>query len=216
MHITLAIPSQIQILTRKEVSGIIREINEIREKLIASLIYGTGLRASEIIRLRISDINPVAMQICIASHDKIQSRKIYISHNLCELIEEYYRQYIPSGYLFYGINRNVPFKTSDIYSIIRGINYSSRISKRITVSSLRYSFAMHLLSDGASLLTVRFLMGIGGLNKNTAQSGIRKISPDAPIVPIETFALVSDEIENYIKIRKLSHTGNCNHGSRYA
>ncbi|MCL6495898.1 MAG: site-specific integrase, partial [Ignavibacterium sp.] len=138
-------PNQLpNVLTTDEVKKIINSISNLKHRAIISTIYSCGLRISEVINLKISDIDSSAMTIKIVNAKGKNDRMVMLSEKLLDLLREYFKQYKPKVYLFEGQSGD-KYSARSIQQIFNNAVKKVAIKKKVTVHSLRHSFASHLL-----------------------------------------------------------------------
>ncbi len=152
---TSKLPSVISI---SEIKIIIESVNNLKHKTIISMIYSCGLRISECVNLKISDIDFSHMIIRIARTNKKKERFIHFSLKLLELLKEYLNYYKPQNHLFKGQIKD-EYSAKSIQSVLKQALEKCNISKNITVSTLRHSFATHLVEQGIDIHIIREILG---------------------------------------------------------
>ena len=156
-----------EIMTREEIQNMINGCLNLKHKAMLLLAYGGGLRVSEIAGLRIKDIDSKSMRLFIRAGKGNKDRYTILSNEcLCTLREYWtvFRPKHPEGWLFLD-----PSKKTNITT--HGISYAFNtnvkrigIKKKVSIHSLRHSFATHLLEDGASIFQIKELLGHASLS----------------------------------------------------
>ncbi len=146
------------ILSKDEVYRILHAINNIKHKCLLSLIYSAGLRRSEIINLKINDIDSSRSLILIKGSKGNKDRQTIISSELIEQLRAYFKIYTPKLWLFEGVDQKQYSATSIVKILNRAIK-KAKILKKVTPHTLRHSFATHLLEQGTSLRHIQVLLG---------------------------------------------------------
>ncbi len=121
-------------------------------------IYSAGLRVSEVLNLRIRDIDSQLMIIRIHQGKGRKDRNVPLAKNLLPLLRKYWISYRPKEYLFEGTTGK-PYSASSIRKILKRALATCHIHKAITVHSLRHSYATHLLESGIDLRYIQILLG---------------------------------------------------------
>jgi len=155
------------VLSPAEVKKIIDNINNLKHKTIISNIYSCGLRLSEVINLRISDVDSDLMLIKVVQSKGKKDRYVMLSEKLLDMLRDYFQQYKPKKYLFEGVAEN-QYSTRSVQNIFRTTLKKSGILKKATVHTLRHSFATHLLDTGTDIRYIQELLG----HKNLATTQI--------------------------------------------
>jgi site-specific recombinase XerD len=146
------------VLSLEEVKQIIDSIDNLKHKTIISLIYSCGLRISECINLKSSDIDSKRMLIKIVQSKGNKDRYLQLSPKLLELLRIYFKSYNPNENLFQGQFRD-EYSARSIQNILKRALHKCNIKKRITVHSLRHSFATHLLEQGTDIRIIQEILG---------------------------------------------------------
>ncbi len=146
------------VLDINEVKEILSNIKNLKHKTIISLIYSCGLRISEAVNLKVTDIDSERMMIKIVQAKGKRDRYIPLSEKMLYLLREYYKIYKPDKYLFEGQTKDF-YSARSIQAILKSAIAKTNISKKITVHSLRHSFATHLLEQGTDISLIQKLLG---------------------------------------------------------
>ena len=134
------------------------KVNNIKHRCILSLIYSGGLRRSELINLRIEDLDSSRNLILIKSSKGDKDRQSIVSKDLFENLRAYYLKYQPKKWLFEGASGG-QYSPSSISKILTKARKNAEISRNVTPHMLRHSFATHLLEQGVSLRHLQILLG---------------------------------------------------------
>ncbi|MDF1612563.1 site-specific tyrosine recombinase/integron integrase [Stygiobacter electus] len=146
------------ILTTEEVKNIINSIVNLKHRAIISTIYSCGLRISEAVNLKIQDIDSKAMTIKIVNAKGKNDRFVMLSEKLLKLLREYFTLCKPKDYLFEG-QFGEKYSARSIQQIFNNAEKKIKIRKKVTVHTLRHSFAFHLLDNGTDIRFIQELLG---------------------------------------------------------
>lgn len=146
------------ILTVDEIRKIINSITNLKHRAIISTIYSCGLRISEAVNLKINDIDSSAMTVKIVNAKGRNDRIVMLSEKLLSLLREYFKEYKPKAYLFEG-QKGEKYSSRSIQQIFNNAVKKVGIKKKVTVHSLRHSFASHLLDNGTDIRFIQELLG---------------------------------------------------------
>lgn len=146
------------VLSEEEVRQIINGVSNLKHKAILLTIYSAGLRISEVINLKISDIDSKRKTIIIKSAKGKKDRNSLLSEKLILYLRQYFKQYQPKVWLFEG-QRGEQYSDSSIQAIFKEACIKAKITKKATVHTLRHSFATHLLERGTDLRYIQELLG---------------------------------------------------------
>lgn len=147
------------ILTPHEVFLVINATHNLKHRAILSTIYSAGLRVSEAAHLRISDIDSSSMRILVHQSKGNKDRYSVLSEKNLLLLRQYWKSYRPAFWLFPGMPDTKPIATRTIQSVFQQSLLASGVAKKVSIHSLRHSFATHSLNHGASILQIKELLG---------------------------------------------------------
>ena len=157
--------NEIEQLTNVE----IKNKYDLRDSLIIELLYSTGIRVSEAINIKLSDINEYSRNIKILGKGN-KERYVLYGSRFEELYNEYKKEFydvIKDNYLLLSKN-NKKLNESAIRKIINKVTLKSGLNKHVYPHMLRHTYATHMLNGGAELLSVKELLG----HKNIQTTGI--------------------------------------------
>ena len=149
------------VLTKEELSTFFNACDNYMYKTIFMLIYGSGLRISEALNLRIEDIDSRKMRIFVRKGKGEKERYTVLPQTGLEMLRKYYQMYKPKhpeGYLFLNREGN-PLTVERTRVFFRRYRRNAKIDEKFVVHSLRHSFATDLIERGATILEVKELMG---------------------------------------------------------
>jgi len=146
------------VLTKEEVNRLIQLTKNLKHRCILMTIYSGGLRRSELINLKVRDIDSQRMLIKICAAKGKKDRYTLLSERLLSELREYYKVYLPRQWLFEG-QEGGPYSATSIERIFRDAVGRAGIKKYVTPHSLRHSFATHLLEQGTNLRYIQELLG---------------------------------------------------------
>lgn len=150
------------VLDKSEIKILLNSIQNLKHKAILSLIYSAGLRLSEVIEIKLTDIDSKRMLIKIVQGKGEKDRYVMLSDKLLVLLREYYREYKPKEYLFEG-QKGGKYSSRSVQAIFKEALRKSNIKKKASVHTLRHSFATHLLESGVDIRIIQQLLGHNSL-----------------------------------------------------
>ena len=160
--------------------SVVRKMLEVtvnlKHKMVLSLLYGCGLRLSELINLKISDVDAVKMLILIRPLKGKKERRVMLSEKLLALFHRYHSMYRPQYWLFEGRSER-QYSHRNIQNIVKMAALKAKIKESVTPYTLRHCFAMHLLENGIEIRYIQKLMGIESTEKY-----IRSIDTSCPSI----------------------------------
>lgn len=146
-----------ELLNSKELDLVLNEMQNLKHRCMILLTYSSGLRLSELINLKLSDIKFNLNRIIIRSFTKSPHYSI-LSPKILELLKQYIYEYDVRDWLFEGRNGNACSGRS-VETMFKKFLIKLKIQKRITIQTLRHCFAVHLLESGLSIQELQSLMG---------------------------------------------------------
>jgi integrase/recombinase XerD len=146
------------VLSEEEVARILKQIRNLKHRCVIYLIYSAGLRRSEVLNLKPTDIDSQRNCIIVRNGKGKKDRMTLLSDKALILTREYYRQYRPKIWLFEGANGG-KYSITSVRKIFQRALAKSGVRKEVTLHSLRHSFATHLLERGTDLRYIQALLG---------------------------------------------------------
>ena len=124
-----------------------------------SVAYGAGLRAAEVVALKVSDIDSARKVLRVEQGKGRKDRNAMLSPQLLELLRDWWRQARPRGWLFPGQNPVNPLSTRQLNRAFHTAADLAGIDKKVSPHSLRHSFATHLMEQGVDIRVIQVLLG---------------------------------------------------------
>lgn len=147
-----------KVLSEAEVIAILKSVGNLKHKAMLYLIYAAGLRRSELIQLRVKDIDSERMAINILGAKGKKDRITLLSDKVLNLLRQYFREYKPKVWLFEGANSE-QYSTSSLQKVFMDALKKSGVKKDASLHTLRHSFATHLLESGTDIRYIQALLG---------------------------------------------------------
>lgn len=148
-----------KVLSISEVKRIIESANNLKHRAILVLIYGCGLRVSELVSLKIENVNSERKVLEIINAKGFKDRITPISDKILMVLRDYYRAYRPKNYLFEGQSEGTCYSTKSVNSILKNSAKKAGIKKNVHAHMLRHSYATHLLETGVDIRYIQVLLG---------------------------------------------------------
>ncbi len=146
------------VLSKEEVKRILEGAANLKHRTILTTIYSGGLRRSELINLKIEDIDSERGLIKICGSKGKKDRYTLLSERLLALLRDYYKEYRPQVWLFEGMNKS-QYSATSVEKVFHKAVQRAGIKKHVTPHSLRHSFATHLLEQGINLRYIQEILG---------------------------------------------------------
>jgi integrase/recombinase XerD len=147
------------VLSPEEVARFLEAAPGTKYKAALSIAYGAGLRVSEVVALKVSDIDSKRMILRVEQGKGGKDRHAMLSPVLLELLRDWYRIARPQGWLFSGQNPTNPMTTRQLTRACHAAAHMAGITKRVTPHTLRHSFATHLLEQNIDIRVIQVLLG---------------------------------------------------------
>jgi site-specific recombinase XerD len=147
------------VLSPQEVVRLLDAAPGLKYKAALSIAYGAGLRASEIISLKIADIDSDRMVIRVEQGKGSKDRYVILSEHLLKLLRVWWKAARPQGWLFPGQNPVNPLTPRQLNRACHAAAQMAEIDKRVSLHTLRHSFATHLLEQKTDIRVIQMLLG---------------------------------------------------------
>jgi integrase/recombinase XerD len=160
----------------------------LKYKAALSVAYGAGLRASEVVSLKISDIDSKRMVIRVEQGKGRKDRYVMLSPHLLELLRAWCKAGRPQGWLFPGQNRVNPLTTRQFNRACHAAAHMAGIDKRVSPHTLRHSFATHLLEQNIDIRVIQVLLGHAKLDTTALYTRVATKTIREIMSPLERLA----------------------------
>ena len=163
-----------EILSHEEVTRLLQGAGSLKYQAALGVAYGAGLRASEVVHLKVTDIDSKRMVIRVEQGKGKRDRDAMLSPALLGILRAWWRegrakrQMLPGGWLFPGQNPVNPLSTRQLNRAFHMACTAAEIDKRVSLHSLRHAFATHLLERHEDIRLIQVLLGHKQL-ENTAR-----------------------------------------------
>ena len=148
-----------EVLSPEEVALLLHCVPNLKHRLILSIAYGCGLRVSEIVRLKVVDIDSLRMVIRVEQGKGRSDRYVMLAPDLLEMLRQWWRRTRPTGWLFPGREPGQPITTRQLDRICKRAAENAGLGKRVSMHMLRHSFATHLLENKTDVRVIQALLG---------------------------------------------------------
>jgi integrase/recombinase XerD len=188
------------VLSEEEVIGMLKTAKNLKHKCILCLLYSAGLRRSELLNLRLADIDHGRSVIYVHAGKGRKDRVTLLSQVAYALLLQYAELYQPEEFLFEGEN-GAAYSERSVNNIVKRAAKQAGLRKRVSPHTLRHSFATHLLERGTDLRYIQELLGHESSKTTERYAHVTKkgfeqlVSPLDNLVQKSTFAKA---IEGYI------------------
>ena len=146
------------VLSREEILKLLLATPNLKHRTALAILYGSGLRISELINLKVADVDFARKQLFIRNAKGRKDRIVALSERIYGLLNDYLQTYKPDTYLFNG-QETIKYSASSIRQFLYRATKRAGIKKHITPHTLRHTYATHLLEGGVDLKYVQELLG---------------------------------------------------------
>lgn len=181
------------VLSADEVERLLRAVRNPKHRTILTTIYATGLRISEALALKVSDIDSERMVINVRQGKGRKDRTVMLSPQLLMMLRSYARQVRPREWVFPGRSLDRPLNATAVQRTCARACRAAGLSKHASVHTLRHSFATHLLEAGTDLRVIQTLLGHRSVNTTAIYTHVstqRLHNTPSPLDCLEVSALV--------------------------
>lgn len=176
------------VLSPEEVARLLNAAPGLKYKAALSVAYGAGLRAAEVVSLKVSDIDSKRMIIRIEQGKGRKDRNVMLSASLLELLRAWWRAARPQGWLFPGRDRVQPMTTRQLNRACHAATQMAEIDKRVSLHTLRHSFATHLLEQNVDVRVIQVLLGHAKLDTTALYTRVATKTIQQVMSPLEHIA----------------------------
>ena len=147
-----------KVINVKDIKKLFEVTTNLKHNTMLKLCYGLGLRVSEIVNLKITDIDSKNMQVFIERAKGKKDRYANLPESILEQLREYFREYRPAKYLFEG-QYGGQYSVRSCQKVFSEALQKAKINKSVGIHGLRHSFATHLLESGTDISFIQQLLG---------------------------------------------------------
>ena len=184
------------VLSMQEAAALIAAAHNIKHQAALSVAYGSGLRASEVCRLKIGDVDSERMALRVEQGKGAKDRYAMLSPVVLQQLRAWWRvghaqgKILPNGWLFPGLDPMEPLTARQLNRAVHDAAAAAGIAKRVTTHTLRHSFATHLLERKVDIRVIQVLLGhkagddidLRPRGHRSAARGDRPAGGDAPFL----------------------------------
>jgi integrase/recombinase XerD len=179
------------ILSRDEVARLIAAAGSLKYQTALSVAYGAGLRASEVVGLKVGDIDSQQMVLRVEQGKGRKDRYALLAPLLLERLRTWWRvaraqgKMLDGGWLFPGQNPINPLSTRQLNRAVHAAAASAELDKRVSMHTLRHSYATHLLEQKVDIRVIQVLLGHKKLETTALYAQVATEVLRAVISPLE-------------------------------
>jgi integrase/recombinase XerD len=177
------------VLSPEEVVRLLDAAPGLKYKAALSVAYGAGLRAAEVVSLKVSDIDSKRMLIRVEQGKGRKDRNVMLSPHLLDLLRAWWKAARPQGWLFPGRDPVQPMTTRQLNRACHAAAHLAEINKRVSLHTLRHSFATHLLEQNTDIRVIQVLLGHAKLENTALYTRVATKTISEVVSPLEHIAL---------------------------
>jgi len=147
-----------KVISKNDISKIFSTVDNLKHVVMLKLCYGMGLRVSEIVNLKITNIDSQRMLVHIENAKGKKDRYVALPSSILDDLRNYYRIYHPKIYLFEG-QYGGQYAIRSVQAVFKNAMQKAKINKTVGIHGLRHSYATHLLECGTDMYFIQKLLG---------------------------------------------------------
>jgi integrase/recombinase XerD len=183
------------VLSPEQVARLLNAASGLKYKAALSVAYGAGLRAAEVVSLKVCDIDSKRMIIRVEQGKGRKDRNVMLSPSLLELLRTWWRTARPQGWLFPGRNPVQPMTPRQLNRACHAAAEAAGIERNVSLHTLRHSFATHLLEQNIDIRVIQVLLGHAKLDSTALYTRVATKTIQQVMSPLEHIALKLKEIQ---------------------
>jgi integrase/recombinase XerD len=177
------------VLSADEVVRFLEAVPGLRNRAALTTAYAAGLRVSEVVALKIPDIDSGRMLIRVEQGKGGKDRYVMLSPQLLDILRTYWRLARPQQWLFPG-RAERPIEPCVLHAACRSASRAAGLDKRVTVHTLRHSFATHLLEGGTDIRIIQVLLGHHNLSTTARYTQVASTTIARTVSPLDRLSLM--------------------------
>jgi site-specific recombinase XerD len=177
-----------KVISEEKIIAGITSTENLKHQALLATAYSAGLRVSEVVSLKIGDINSDRMQIFVARAKGKKDRMVTLSSFTLKILRKYYKQYKPVHWLFEGQQEGQCYSSRSAQEIFKIAYKRIGLPGNMTFHSLRHSFATHLLENGTDIKYIQEILGHNDINTTLRYTHVSKKAIEAIESPLDKIA----------------------------
>ncbi len=175
-----------KVISEEKVLSVIFSVGNQKHQAILLLAYSAGLRVSEVVKLKIEDIDKDRMQIFISRGKGKKDRIVPLSPIVLEVLRAYFKLYKPVYWLFEGHPKEYHYSERSAQEIFKEACKKINLPKHFSFHSLRHSYATHLLENGTDIAYIQKLLGHNQIKTTLIYTQVRNDNQVRIASPLDT------------------------------
>ena len=173
------------VLSHEEIVQFFDHVPSLRYRAALMICYGAGLRVSEAVAVKVSDVDSQRMLLRVEQGKGRKDRYAMLSPRLLEVLRVYWRAARPKEYLFPSWRPGRHLNAASLQQACRDAWLRSGLRKRVTVHTLRHSFATHLLENGTDVRVIQVLLGHSRIDTTARYAAVTPQLIGSTISPLD-------------------------------
>jgi site-specific recombinase XerD len=178
-----------EVLGPDEVVRFLEAVPSLKCRTALATAYAAGLRVSEVVTLKLADIDSSRMLIRIEQGKGGKDRYVMLSAQLLGILRTYWRLAKPRHWLFPGRDEEHPIDQTVLHAACRSACKAAGLAKHVTVHTLRHSFATHLLENGTDIRVIQVLLGHNQLSTTARYTQVATTTIQKTSSPLDRLRL---------------------------
>ncbi|MBL7844884.1 MAG: tyrosine-type recombinase/integrase [Cyclobacteriaceae bacterium] len=177
-----------EVLSQEEVMAIFEATGNLKHRTMLMILYASGLRRSELLNLRIGDVDFHRNIVLVRGGKGRKDRHSVMAQSLMPLVEQYLAEYKPKFWLFEGVTGE-QYSAGSLQQVLKRAVYKAGIRKNVRLHMLRHSFATHLLESGTSTRYIQVLLGHDSPKTTEIYAQVTRFGLDKVMSPLDHLAI---------------------------
>jgi len=186
------------VLSQDEVACFLGAVDNLKQRMVLTVCYATGLRISEAVHLTAAAIDSKRMVIRVEQGKGRKDRYVMLSPRLLGILRDYWETAHPREWLFPGERPGEPITRFSVERACRQARERSGVTRTVTPHSLRHAFAVHLLEAGADLRTIQLLLGHRSLTTTSKYLQIATSKVCATASPLDSLPPMTPTVPDLV------------------
>ena len=182
-----------KVISEKKILKGLQSIDNLKHKAILFTAYSAGLRVSEVVKIKIADIDSDRMQIRIEAAKGKKDRMVTLAEATLVVLMAYFEQYKPKKYLFEGQNGDEHYSPRSAQAVFNQQFERIGLPKYFSFHSLRHSYATHLLENGTDIKYIQELLGHNDIKTTLRYTHVSKKAIEKIESPLDKILRKNDE-----------------------
>lgn len=177
-----------EVLSQEEVMAIFEATGNLKHRTMLMILYASGLRRSELLNLRIGDVDFHRNVVLVRGGKGRKDRQSVMAQSLMPVVEQYLEEYKPKFWLFEGFTGE-QYSAASLQQVLKKAVYKAGIRKNVRLHMLRHSFATHLLESGTSTRYIQVLLGHDSPKTTEIYAQVTRFGLDKVMSPLDHMAM---------------------------